>query len=291
MMKITPSSELSYASSDMPPAQRLFLIALERVFGIARANRAYRRWQAEMPFQRDRAMNLLLDACDIALRINAPQWPLARAEGRRLIMVANHPFGIPDGVAILALAEQLGRPARILIHSNLLRVPEMDRYALPIDFSETPEAMRTNLETRKAALACLARGETVIVFPGGGIATARNPFGPARDLPWKLFTAKLIHQARADVLPVFFEGKNSPLFHAVSRVSQFLRMSLIVPEAINRIGRPIDVHIGGVIPYEQLAPVTDRQALTTLLYEHVLALHRAAGAVLSDFAAPPPLPA
>ena len=285
-----PSSALSYVSPGMPLAKRLFLLALEAVSGIRQANRRYARWQMAMAGQRDRAMNLLLEACGISLRVDAPQWPLERAEGRPLIMIANHPFGIPDGVAILALAEQLGRKARILINNDLLRVPEMADYALPIDFSETREALRTNLESRKAALACLARGETLVVFPSGGIATAPHPFARARDLPWKLFTAKLVHQARADVLPVFFEGQNSPLFHAASRVSMFLRLSLIVPEAVQRIGRPIDVRIGSVIPYEQLAPVTDRQALTTLLYDCVLALHRGAGQVLAGFA-PAPLPA
>lgn len=287
---LTPSSALSYVSPSMPLPKRAFLVALEAAFGIRQANRRYARWQAEMAGQRDRAMNLLLDACDIALRVDARQWPLQRAEGRPLIMVANHPFGIPDGVAILALAEQLGRPARILINNDLLRVPEMAAYALPIDFSETKEALRTNLESRKAALACLARGETLVVFPSGGIATAPHPFARARDLPWKLFTAKLVHQARADVLPVYFEGQNSPLFHAASRISMFLRLSLIVPEAVQRIGRPIQVRIGEVIPYEKMAPVTDRQALTTLLYEYVLALHRGAGQVWSGLA-PAPLPA
>ena len=272
MLKLAPSSTLSYASPGMSSARRRFLVALEAISGIGRANRIYATWQASRPESSLRAMNGLLAACGIALRIKAPQWPVHRTDDRKLIMVANHPFGIPDGIAILALAEQLDRPVRILINSDLLRVPEMARYALPIDFSETKEAVRTNLESRKEALACLARGETVVVFPSGGIATARNPFGRAEELPWKLFTAKLIHLARADVLPVYFDGQNSPLFHAASRISMFLRLSLIVPEAARRLGRPIDVCIGNVIPCEQLAAVGDRQALTRLLQDRVLAL-------------------
>lgn len=275
MLKLAPSSALSYASPGMSRGRRLFLLALEKLTGIRRANRIYAAWRCSRPDSSCRAMNDLLAACGIALRIQAPQWPVARPDGRRLIIIANHPFGIPDGVAILALAEQLERPVRILINTDLLRVPEMTRFALPIDFSQTKDALRTNMESRKEALACLARGETVVIFPSGGIATARSPFAHAEELPWKRFTAKLIHMARADVLPVHFDGQNSPLFHAASRISMFLRLSLIVPEAVRRLGRPIDVRIGAVIPYERLAAVTDRQALTRLLYEQVMALRAA----------------
>lgn len=277
MSKLTPSSALSYVSPGMTRVQRVFLTALERLSGISRANRVYVAWQESRPEVSPRAMNELLAACNITLRIEANQWPVQRAEARKLIVIANHPFGIPDGIAILALAEQLGRPVRILINTDLLRVPEMARYALPIDFAETKGAVRTNLESRKEAMACLERGETVVVFPSGGIATARRPFGRAEELPWKLFTAKLIHMARADVLPVYFDGQNSPLFHAVSRISMFLRLSLIVPEAVRRLGRPMDVRIGNVIPYEHLAAVKDRQALTRLLYDQVLGLRTDSG--------------
>lgn len=275
MLKLAPSSALSYVSPGMSRARRLFLLAIERLTGIRRANRIYAAWRASRPDSSPRAMNDLLAACRIALRIEAPQWPVPPPDGRKLIIIANHPFGIPDGVAILALAEQLERPVRILINTDLLRVPEMTRFALPIDFSETKDALRTNVESRREALACLERGATVVIFPSGGIATARSPFRRAEELPWKLFTAKLIHMARADVLPVYFEGQNSPLFHAASRISMFLRLSLIVPEAVRRLGRPIDVRIGSVIPYERLAAVADRQALTRLLFEQVMTLRGA----------------
>ena len=269
-----PRSALSYASPAMPRAQRWFLFAIEQLAGIRRAERIYATWRQSNPATSRRPMNDLLAACEMSLRIAAPHWPLERTEARGLIIVANHPFGIPDGVAILALAEQLNRPVRILINNDLLRVPEMRRMALPIDFAETKAAVRTNLASRREALACLARGETVVIFPGGGIATAPHPFGAAEELPWKLFTAKLIHLSGADVLPVYFCGQNSPLFHAASRVSLFLRLSLILPEAVRRLGHPIEARVGLLLRYEELAPLSDRHLLTRYLYERVMALGR-----------------
>jgi putative hemolysin len=96
--------------------------------------------------------------------------------------------------------------------------------------------------------------------------------GRAGDLPWKTFVAKLVHKARADVVPLYFPGQNSWWFHAASQVSMFLRLSLILPEALRRIGQDIEVRVGEVIPYEQMAGITDRGELTAMLRRRVFAL-------------------
>ena len=160
------------------------------------------------------------------------------------MIVANHPFGIGDGIAVLALAEQLDRPYRILANSDFLKVPEIRHLALPIDFSETREAVKTNLASRSLARRLLREGVTIVVFPAGGVATAEHPAGKAEELPWKAFTARLIQQAEAAVLPVYFEGQNSPLFHLVSRYSLTVRLALMVSELRNFVGATVPVHVG-----------------------------------------------
>ena len=53
----------------------------------------------------------------------------------------------------------------------------------------------------------------IIIFPSGGVSVAKNLKSEAIDDEWKLFPAKLIHQTRANVLPIYFDGKNGFLFH------------------------------------------------------------------------------
>ena len=163
------------------------------------------------------------------------------------MIVANHPFGIGDGIAVLSLAEQLGRPFRVMIAAELLKIREMEPYSLPVDFSETKEALKNNLAVRHEAVRLLKQGVTIVVFPAGGVATAPNGFGEAEDLPWKIFPARLIQEAKASVVPMHFPGQNGRLFHLVSRpmnlvehearlarlvgkVSLTLRLSLLVRE-------------------------------------------------------------
>ncbi len=263
---------LSYARAGMPAGKQLLLRLVERSNGIDRAALRYRAWQCGIANDQDNAMNRLLAACDITLDIRGEAWPPPCIPGRPLLMIANHPFGLPDGVAALALAEQMGRPVKILINADLLRIPEMQRFALPIDFSETRAALHINAASGSEAIARLKKGETIIIFPAGGIATADWPLGRAGDLQWKTFVAKLVHKAQADVVPLFFCGQNSWRFHAASQVSMFLRLSLIIPEALRHVGRAIEVRVGATIPYEQMSAITDRNALTAMLRRRVFAL-------------------
>ncbi|HWN50147.1 MAG TPA: lysophospholipid acyltransferase family protein [Xanthobacteraceae bacterium] len=219
-------------------------------------------------------MNELLDMIGTRLDINAGSpnaapWPVTVSPDVPLVIVANHPFGIGDGIAILALAEQLDRPFRILANSDFLKVPEIRQLALPIDFSANRTAIRTNLESRNAARRLLRDGVTIVVFPAGGVATAEYPAGKAEELPWKTFTARLIQQAHAAVLPVYFEGQNSALFHLVSRYSLTIRLALMVSELRNFVGATVPVHVGAVVPFAELACKTDRQGLTSELYARV----------------------
>jgi putative hemolysin len=267
-----PHNPLSYASADMPAGKKLFLRLVEQTHGINGARRRYQAWSSGFATYQGDAMNQLLSACDIRLNIRGEAWPPPAMPGRPLVLVANHPFGVPDGVAALAMAEQIGRPVKILINTDLLRIPEMEPFSLPIDFSETREALRVNAASGSEAIARLKAGETIVIFPSGGIATACWPLGRAGDLPWKTFVAKLVHKARADVVPLYFPGQNSWWFHAASQVSMFLRLSLVLPEALRRIGQDIEVRAGAVIPYEQMEAIKDRNELTAMLRRRVFAL-------------------
>jgi putative hemolysin len=66
-------------------------------------------------------------------------------------------YGIGDGVAVLAMAEALGRPFRVLINNDLMKVPEIAPFALPISFDETREALEMNMRTRHEAVKLLKR--------------------------------------------------------------------------------------------------------------------------------------
>jgi putative hemolysin len=268
------SEILTYASPRDPRWKRWAMRAIEDISGRRRLLPIYRAWRTEIAGKSPRMMSELLDMIETRLDINAGNadagtWPVTVSPDIPLVIVANHPFGIGDGIAVLALAEQLGRPYRILANSDFLKVPEIRDVALPIDFSESREAIKTNVESRNAARRLLREGVTIVVFPAGGVATAEHPAGRAEELPWKTFTARLIQQAQAAVLPVYFEGQNSPLFHLVSRYSLTVRLALMVSELRKFVGATVPVHVGAVVQFADLSCKADRQGLILEIYARV----------------------
>lgn len=263
--------ELSYANETDPLLKRLVIHTVENLSGRNKYVEVYKIWRSEVVGKSDRVFSKMLELIDIDLSVQG-NWPPKDLPAGPIVMVANHPYGIADGIAVLALAEQLGRPFKILINDQLLKVPEMRPYSLPISFEETRESLAINLATRNEALRLLKEGVTIVIFPGGGVATAPKGFGQAEDLPWKMFPAKLIQSAKASVLPVYFAGQNGRLFHLASRFSLTLRLSLLIREFCRLSGKTIFSSIGTIVPWEDIAPITDRKAILQYLYDTVFAM-------------------
>ena len=221
--------ELSYANVDDPPLKRGLIRFLERAAGRDYFAPLYDQWRRETVPKGQPIIRPMLGLIDVELEIVARQWPPQVPPDRAIVLVANHPFGILDGIAAMTMAEDLGRPFRVLINMELMKVPEMGPFSLPVDFRETRAAQATNLKTRDEAIRLLGEGTTIIVFPAGGVATAPTPFGRAVELPWKPFTARMVQAARASVLPVYFEGQCGPLFHLASQAEHDIEVVHVHP--------------------------------------------------------------
>lgn len=263
--------ELSYANENDPRLKRWFIRSVEGLSGRNRYARLYARWRADIVGKSDRIFGDMLQLIDVRMRIQG-EWPPRHLPDTPLVIVANHPFGIGDGIAVLSLAEQLGRPFRVLIHNELLKVPEMAPFSLPVSFEETKEALALNMATRHEAVRLLKEGVTIVVFPAGGVATAKRGFGKAEDLPWKMFPARLIQAARASVIPIYFEGQNGRLFHLASKLSLTLRISLLIREFRRLSGTTIVARIGRVLAWEELCAHGDRKDLLARIYDAVFSM-------------------
>lgn len=244
---------------------------METASGRDRLAELYDYWRTEIFGKSETVFTEMLGLIEVDLQAGG-QWPPRQLPDTPLVLIANHPYGIGDGIAFLALAEQLKRPFRVVINNDLMKVPEIQPYSLPISFEETKEAVALNLKTRKEAVRLLKEGVTIIIFPSGGVATANKGLGRAVDLPWKMFAARMVQSAKASVIPVYFEGQNGRLFHLVSQFSMTLRTSLLIREFQRMCGRPITAHVGDVLEWGDLSQFEDRKALLARLYDSVFGL-------------------
>jgi putative hemolysin len=269
----------SYATANDPPLKRGVIRLFETATGQPQLKKIYLDnqrhprpnesfWQAAV---RKLALDVRYDADALA---NIPRTG-------PVIVVANHPYGVLDGIVISWLVSMVRTDFVVLTNAVLMRAPEVRAFVLPIDFSETEEAVKTNLASRAAARVQLERGGAVVVFPAGAVSTAPDRLGlkPAVDWRWQPFVSQLVQRSKASVVPVWFSGQNSRLFQIASHVSSTMRLSLIFHEVRSRIGATLPVMIGAPIPYADLAAIKDRQALADHLRERVYALGRIAPAM------------
>jgi len=262
----------SYATREDPPVKRGLIRLVERATGQPHLKRLY------VDNQRNpRPDESFWAAAVRALRLDVRYDTEALARIPKtgpVVVVANHPYGVLDGIVISWLVEKVRPDFVVLTNAVLMRAQEVQDFILPIDFSGTQEALQINIRSRAAAREQLERGGCVVVFPAGAVSTAPDRLGrrPAVDGRWQPFVAQLIQRSKATVAPLWFGGQNSRLFQIASHVSLTLRISLIFHEVKARIGEELPVAVGEPIPFERLDALKDRQALADHLREITYAL-------------------
>lgn len=240
---------------------------IERLGGQPQLLDLYLDWAAN-PDPRETVFQAALRLLRLDVRLTGAHHLDALPSQGGVVLVANHPYGIVDGLTLGWLGLQLRDRVQIVTNSLLCRVPALNPYLLPIDFSGTAEARRTSGDSRRRAIQRLDEGGSVAIFPGGGVATANRPLaGRAVDSDWHPFLGRLATHPGVTVLPVHFAGQNSRLFQIASHLSYPARVALIFHETRRRMGRPLDVTIGAPIASEDL-----RRAGRSLAAQHLRAL-------------------
>jgi putative hemolysin len=249
----------SYSSPEQPLFQKALIRAIEVVGGQRRITRLYETQRAgRRPDENffDAAIRYL--QLDVAYDLDALS---AIPKTGPVVIVANHPYGVLDGIVLASLALKVRPDTKVLANDIIFRVPELRPHMLPIAFGETRQSLAINIASRRTAQELLAEGGCIGIFPAGGVATSERALSrPVLDLPWHPFTAKLVRAAQATVVPVHFSGQNSRLFQLASHLSLTLRLSLLVRETVRLIGTRMDVTIGAPLPFETFAEIHDKTA-------------------------------
>ena len=263
---------LSYASTFPHPLQRLTIQTLELLTGKIRLLRMIRKFEDMgvphgQPFW-GQALGVM------GIDLTTPQAQLDRIpqEGP-LIIVANHPHGLVDG---MVLAELIGRRRtdyKILTRSLLTGVGEIEEFMIPVPFPHEDSAREQNLEMRKRAMEHLKGGGCIVLFPSGVVASSDSMFGPAVEREWNPFTSKMIQRSGARVVPIFFPGSNSRWYQIANRISPPIRQGLLLYEVVHALNKPQKPVVGKVIDRDALESWSKNpRGFVSWLRDHTLGL-------------------
>jgi putative hemolysin len=267
----TVAREISYASSAATRGGRAMIRVMENTTGRLGLIRRAQGYGLEVSQGRD-FWEVMVERYGLGLDIVGGSLENIPREGP-LIVIANHPYGILDGLMLGHILARARGDFRILAHHVFRKAEDINRIILPISFDDTKEARALNIATRKDALRFLSDGGAIGIFPGGTVSTAARPFGQPMDPGWRSFTARMISKSKATVVPVYFDGHNSRLFQMMSHVHTTLRMGLLIKEFRARIDTPVRVVIGEPIPRAALEPyATDARGMMAFLRSATYAL-------------------
>ncbi|MEM6340444.1 MAG: lysophospholipid acyltransferase family protein [Pseudomonadota bacterium] len=246
--------EISYSYSAETKGGRAMIRLMENTTGRLRLIKRAKGYEDEVAAGRDfwqvmvERYGLSLDVVGGALKDIPQDVPL--------VLIANHPYGILDGLMMGHILSKARGDFRILANNVFKKAEDLNRVVLPISFDETKEAVKLNIETRKVALNYLSDGGAIGIFPGGTVSTAAKPFSKPMDPGWRSFTARMIAKSEAVVVPIFFDGHTSRLFQVASHMHQTLRMGLLIREFRERVDTPVKVVIGKPIGRDVLDPLS-----------------------------------
>ena len=241
-MKKEVARDISYSSSAKSKAGRAVIRSIENMTGRISLIKKAKDYENEVAAGRD-FWEVILEKYNIRLNILGGSLENIPKKGP-VVVVANHPYGILDGLMLGYILSTTRTDFRILAHRVFKKAKDLDKVILPINFDETRDGMAQNIETRKKAISYLSNGGCVGIFPGGTVSTSVKPFGKAMDPSWRKFTARLIAKSKAQVVPIYFEGSNSRLFQIASHLHYNLRMALLIKEFRRRTNDKVSVVVG-----------------------------------------------
>lgn len=248
--------KLSYANTFTNPIQRNIIKSLEFLTGKLYLLRKVRQFEkmgipVGQPFWKQ-----ALDLLGINLLTKQSEISKIPKEGS-LVITANHPHGLVDGMVLAELIGKVRTDYKILTRSLLTGVKQIDQFMIPVPFDHEENALKKSLEMRKKAMDHLEKGGVIVVFPSGKVASSETMFGNVVEGEWNPFTAKLIQKSGANVLPIFFPGANSRIYQIANQISATLRQGLLIYEVVHAMNKPQKPLVGDLIKQNELSSWKD----------------------------------
>ena len=191
------------------------------------------------------ALDYMSALMDLRVEVGSPDRIPATG---RCIVVANHPTGIADGIAVFDAVRARRADAIFFANADALRVsPRLGEAVIPVEWVVAKRNREKTRATLAAARESFEAERCVVLFPAGRLSrVAKN--GSLTDPEWAQTAASLARKYDAPVVPIHVAGPDSTLFHMFDRVSEELRDITLFHELLNKKKATFQLKVGKPIP-------------------------------------------
>jgi len=204
-----------------------------------------------------------LDHFDFGVTVSDRERERIPAWGR-VVIVANHPIGSLDGIALLKLVGEVRRDVKVVANDVLSAVAPLRNLLLPVDTFGT----RTTRDNLRAIEQHLNNDGAVIIFPAGEVS--RMGATGVRDTRWRHGFLRFATKTRAPILPMFVDARNSVFFYSLSILAKPLSTLWLVREMFKHNNKNMRVRIGQAIGFETYSALPlDSKAKVKLFRRHI----------------------
>jgi putative hemolysin len=241
---LTGQSSSPIQAPDLFPFRGL----VEKFLPMNRIREIYQR--ARQPINRSLLENVLTE---MRVKYEVADLDLARIPTNGpVIVTANHPFGILDGVIVGALLARVREDVKIMTNFALAGIPELREHCIFVDPFGGQEATSRNRRGLADAVRWVKAGRMLVVFPAGEVSHFQFPKMHVVDPEWNQTSTRLACMTGAQTLPLFIDGRNSVPFQAMGLLHPKLRTVWLLNEFLQQTDRNISLRIGNAISAEAL---------------------------------------
>ncbi len=195
----------------------------------------------------------VLNVMNVSLNVSVEQLALIPKEGP-LVVVANHPFGGVEGMALMAMLCRVRPDVKLMANYMLGLFPELRRDMFLVDPFGGKEARKTNVKIIRDAMQWVKDGHVLGMFPAGEVSSFQKQKKVVTDGPWSDTAASMIRKLGCNAVCVYFDGHNSKLFQLAGMVNPNLRTLMLPREFIRTKNSPIDIKVS-----HSIAPVKSQE--------------------------------
>lgn len=266
--KLINKSEVKNAIKVKGFAGDILASALMRILGLEKVNEIYSHIK---PYEGIEFADKLIEHMNVTVDY-IPDELEYLPQGQPFIIVSNHPFGAIDGIIMLSILGKKRPDLKILTNFILSYIPNLSGNFFPVNpFTDRP-GMKSSLKGLKMAKEHLLSGGALGLFPSGEVSSNANKERVVKDIDWQNSIIKLIKGAKVPVVPLYFDGGNSRLFHFMGKVNPYLRTARLPYELFNKEGKTISFRIGKPIMPAEFEEFIDMTKMGRHLWNRTYAL-------------------